>query len=199
MPSCEGLQSVIRRSSGSEAITIPKFRDIEPLTAKHDKLRAAFSCGSEPLDRYLKQQAGQDAKKRAAVPYVLVSDDDRILGYYTLSSDNIRADDLPPNLIKQLKLPRYPVMGATLVGRLARDLSFRGKGIGELLLMDALKVSLTMSRKIASVAVIVDAKDENAHRFYSYFGFLAFVDTAKRLFLPMQTVERLFETPSAQP
>jgi hypothetical protein len=59
-------------------------------------------------------------------------------------------------------------------------------------LIDALKVSLAMSRKIASVAVIVDAKDENAHRFYMEFGFLAFADTAKRLFLPMQTVEKLF-------
>jgi predicted GNAT family N-acyltransferase len=123
---------------------------------------------------------------------VLVSDDDRIAGYYTLSADNIRADDLPPELVKPLKLPRYPVMGATLVGRLARDLTFRGQGVGELLLIDALKVSLAMSRKIASVAVIVDAKDENAHRFYMGFGFLAFADTAKRLFLPMQTVEKLF-------
>jgi GNAT superfamily N-acetyltransferase len=155
-------------------------------------LRAAFSCGAEPLDRYLKQQASQDAKKRAAVPYVLVSEDDRIAGYYTLSADNIRADDLPPDLVKQLKLPRYPVMGATLVGRLARDLSFRGQGIGELLLADALKVSLVMSRKIASLAVIVDAKDENAHLFYTDFGFIAFPDTVKRLFMPMQTIGKLF-------
>jgi predicted GNAT family N-acyltransferase len=82
-------------------------------------------------------------------------------------------------------------MGATLVGRLARDLSFRGQGIGELLLIDALKVSLIMSRKIGSVAVLVDAKDENAHRFYTGFGFIAFPDTVKRLFMPMQTVEQL--------
>jgi hypothetical protein len=72
----------------------------------------------ESLDRYLKQQASQYAKKRAAVPYVLVSEDGRIAGYYTLSSDNIRADDLPPELVKKLKLPRYPVIGATLIGRL---------------------------------------------------------------------------------
>jgi GNAT superfamily N-acetyltransferase len=183
----------MRRRSEGEAIPTPKFRDIEPLGAKHDQLRAAFSCGSEPLDRYLKQQASQDARKRAAVPYVLVSNDDRLAGYYTLSSDNLRADDLPPELVKQLKLPRYPVMGATLVGRLARDLSFRGHGVGELLLIDALKVSLAMSRKIASVAVIVDAKNENAHRFYTEFGFIAFPETVKRLFMPMQTIEKLLE------
>jgi predicted GNAT family N-acyltransferase len=170
----------------------PQFRDIEPLGKKHDKLRAAFSCGIEPLDRYLKQQASQDAKNRAAVPYVLVSEDDRIAGYYTLSSDNIRSDDLPPELVKELKLPRYPTIGATLIGRLARDLSFRGQGIGELLLIDALKVALAMSRKIASAAVVVDAKDANAHRFYTEFGFRAFPETRNRLFLPMKTIEKLF-------
>ena len=94
----------------------------------------------EALDRYLKEQASQDAKKRAAAPYVLVSADGRIAGYYTLSLDNIRADNVPAELVKQLNLPRYLVIGATLIGRLARDLSFRGQGIGELLLVDVLKI-----------------------------------------------------------
>jgi len=140
----------------------------------------------------LKQQASQDVKRRAAVSYVLVSKDNRIAGYYTLSSDNIRADDLPEGLVKQLNLPRYPVMGATLIGRLARDLYFKGQGVGELLLSDALKVSFTMSRNIASVGVIVDAKDEKAHRFYTDFGFTAFPESAKRLYMLMGTIEQLY-------
>jgi len=126
---------------------------------------------------------------------VLVSHDNQIAGYYTLSSDNIRVDDLPPELVKQIKLPRYPVMGATLIGRLARDLAFRGKGLGEILLIDALKVALATSEKIASVAVLVDSKDDNATRFYSGFGFMPFPESVRRLFLPMQTVERLFSAP----
>lgn len=153
----------------------------------------------EPLDRYLKQQASQDAKRRVAVPYVLVSADNRIAGYYTLSATNISLKDLPDALVKQLKLPRYPAIGATLIGRLARDLSFSGLGIGELLLVDALKISLTMSKKIASVAVVVDAKDEHAARFYSSFGFIAFPETTNRLFLKMETIEQLFTEPSANP
>ncbi|HEX4810854.1 MAG TPA: GNAT family N-acetyltransferase [Bryobacteraceae bacterium] len=184
---------------GVKRISAPQFRNIEPLSAKHDKLRAAFSCGVEPLDRYLKQQARQDARRRVAAPYVLVSEDDRIAGYYTLSSDNFRADDLPPELVKQLKLPRYPVIGATLIGRLARDLSFRGWGVGELLLIDAVKIALAMSRKIASAAVVVDAKDDRAHRFYSEFGFIAFPETVNRLFLPMRTIEELFPEPAESP
>jgi predicted GNAT family N-acyltransferase len=169
-----------------------QFHKIEPLGAKHDKLRAAFSCGVEPLDRYLKQQASQDAKRRAAVAYVLISEDNRIAGYYTLSSDSMRADDLPEGLVKRLNLPRYPVMGATLIGRLARDLSFKGHGVGELLLTDALKVSLAMSRRIASVGVIVDAKDERAHHFYTEFGFTAFPESSKRLFMLMGTIAKLY-------
>jgi predicted GNAT family N-acyltransferase len=169
-----------------------QFRNIEPLGVQHDTLRAAFSCGVEPLDRYLKQQAGQDAGKRVAVPYVLVSSDNRIAGYYTLSATNIRVDDLPPQLIKPLKLPRYPAFGATLIGRLARDLAFKGQGMGELLLTDALKVALTMSRKIASVGVVVDAKDDHAGRFYAEFGFVPFTETKSRLLLRMEAVEGLF-------
>lgn len=172
------------------------FGGIEPLGVEHKKLRTAFSCGAEPLDRYLKEQASQDAKKRAAAPYVLLSADNRIAGYYTLSSDNIRLDDIPPDLVKQLNLPRYPFIGATLIGRLARDVAFRGQGVGELLLVDALKRSLEMSKSIASAAVVVDAKDEKAHRFYSEFGFIAFPETVNRLFLPMQTIEKLYSAPS---
>ncbi len=181
---------------GSRGISESQFREIEPLGEKHKHLRAAFSCGSAPLnsglDRYLKEQASQDLKKRAAVPYVLVSEDDRIAGYYTLSSDNFRLDDLPPELVKQLKLPRYPVLGATLIGRLARDLWFQGQGIGGLLLADAIKRALGASRNIAAVAVVVDAKDDHAYRFYSGFGFIPFPETRNRLFIRMETIEQLF-------
>ena len=97
-----------------------------------------------------------------------------------------------PELVKQLKLPRYPAIGATLIGRLARDLSFRGQGVGELLLIDALTVALAMSRKIASAAVVVDARHDNARRFYTEFGFTAFPETRNRLFIPMKTIEKLF-------
>ena len=104
----------------------------------------------------------------------------------------ISADDLPPELVKQLKLPRYPVLGATLIGRIARDLSFKGQGIGEVLLADALKRALAANRNIAAVAVVVDAKDDNAHRFYTDFGFLPFPETRNRLFIRMETIEQLY-------
>jgi ribosomal protein S18 acetylase RimI-like enzyme len=166
----------------------PAFR-IEPLG---DHNRAAFSCGVEALDRYLRERAGQDACKHAAAPFVLLTPENRIVGYYTLSSTVILANNLPEEDIKKLKWPRYPQLPATLIGRLARDVAFRGLRIGDLLLLDALRRAFDNIGTVASLAVLVDVKDENARRFYSRYGFLSFPDAQDRMFLPMKTIERLF-------
>ena len=123
---------------------------------------------------------------------MLTSEDDGLVGFYTLTQDNIASEDLPTELIKRLNLPRYERIGASLLGRLARDLAYKGKGVGELLLVDALKRSLAMSRQIASAAVVVDAKDEKAHKFYQDFGFIPFPESQKLLFLPMITIEQIY-------
>jgi hypothetical protein len=166
----------------------PAFR-IEPLS-DHD--RAAFRCGVEALGRYLREQASQDARKHAAAPFVLLTPENRIAGYYTLSSAVILADDLPEQDIKKLKWPRYPQLPATLIARLAHDLAFHGQRIGDLLLLDALRRSSHSARTVASLAVIVDVKDEYARRFYSKYGFFSLPDTQNRMHIPMKTVERLF-------
>ncbi len=166
----------------------PVFR-IEPL-GDHD--RADFTCGVEPLDRYLREQAGQDARKHAAAPFVLLTPENRIAGYYTLSSTVILADNLPEEDLKKLKWPRYPQLPATLIGRLARDTRFRGQRMGDLLLLDALRRAFDNIGTVASLAVMVDVKDDNARRFYSKYGFLSFPDAQNRMYIPMKTVERLF-------
>jgi predicted GNAT family N-acyltransferase len=165
----------------------PAYR-IEPLRREHN--RAAFSCGVAALDRYLREQATQDARNYAAAPFVLVTPENRIAGYYTLSSAIIVAEHLSPDIAKQHKWPRYPELPATLIGRLASDRAFRGKRIGELLLMDALK--RVCQSDIASLAVLVDAKDDAARQFYLKYGFLSFPDRQNRLFLPRKTFEKLF-------
>jgi predicted GNAT family N-acyltransferase len=123
--------------------------------------------------------------------------DDRIAGYFTLSSASIPASHLPAETARKLKLPRYPYLPATLLGRLAVDLSFRGLRLGELLLMDALRRALATSSEVASQFVIVDAKDGSTSEFYLRYGFLAFPETSRRLFLPMSTIEALFSPPPA--
>jgi predicted GNAT family N-acyltransferase len=165
----------------------PEFQ-VQPLGPHHD--RASFSCGVEPLDNYLKRQARQDIKKRVAVVFVLSPDDKKIAGYYTLSQYSVDLGTVPQAIARTL--PKYPIVPATLIGRLAVSTVFRGQGLGEILLMDALQRSLTLSRQVASVAVIVDAKDGQAMRFYRKYGFLEVPNAVGRLFLPMTTIEQLF-------
>ena len=152
--------------------------------------RTAFHCGAEPLDRYLKQQARQDADKRVAAPFVAVNPPDtRVLGYYTLSASVLTLADLPDELVR--KLQRYPRLPVTLLGRLAVDQSTKGQGLGEHLLMDALHRSLAHADQIAAMAVVVDAKDESAASFYRHFGFLTLQAQPSRLFVPMRLVAQL--------
>lgn len=162
---------------------------IEPLGTHHD--RAAFSCGVSALERYLRTQARQDMTRRVAAVFVLVGDSPGVIaGYYTLAATGVLLGELPADVAR--RLPRYPLVPATLLGRLAVDDRYRGCGYGEFLLMDAMQRSWHHSADIASVALIVDAKDGAAGRFYERYGFVAFPTMRGRLFLPMATIERMF-------
>ncbi|OGQ51648.1 MAG: GNAT family N-acetyltransferase [Deltaproteobacteria bacterium RIFCSPLOWO2_02_56_12] len=163
---------------------------VEPLGKKHD--RAAFSCGNEILDHYLKELAGQDARRRVAAPFIVVAKTapQTILGYYTLSSFGIDLAELPADVVR--KLPTYPVVPAALLGRLAVDRRQQGQGLGEFLLIDALRRAFVQSSQIAAFAVVVDAIDEKAIGFYKHFDFLPLPDRPNRLFLPMKTIADLF-------
>src|SRR5574341_1039801 len=133
---------------------------------REDHNRSAFSCGNTSLDRYLKEQAGQDLRRACATPFVLVAEpgETSILGYYTVSSYGIDLGDLPVDVTK--KLPRYPLIPATLIGRLAVDQRYQGQRVGEFLLMDALHRVLVQSAEVAAAAVVVDAIDATAAKFY---------------------------------
>lgn len=161
---------------------------VEPLAKHHD--RSHFGCGSVVLDRYLKQQARQDADKHVAAPFVLVrADHPKVLGYYTLSASVIGLADIAPEQAK--KLPRYPQLPVTLIGRLAVDQTCKGQGHGEWLLMDALQRSLNHADQIAAMAVVVDAKDAAAEAFYRHFDFQPLQATPRRLYLSMKTIAAL--------
>jgi GNAT superfamily N-acetyltransferase len=161
---------------------------VEPLAKTHD--RAAFSCGIAALDNYLKRQASQDVAKRVAVCFVLTPDGMTVAGFYTLSQYSVDLATLPEAI--SAKLPKYPEVPATLLGRLAISEAFRGQKLGEFLLLDSLYRSWQQSQQVASAAVIVDAKDEAARRFYEHFEFLSLPATPNRLFLPMQVIQKLF-------
>jgi len=115
---------------------------------------------------------------------VLLTDPGHIAGFYTLSATTIELEKLPPEFAK--KLPRYPHLPATLLGRLARAFEFKGKGIGDLLMVDALKRAYESSSVIGSVAVVVYPKDEKAAKFYGTFGFQTL--DGQKMFLPMKAI-----------
>jgi GNAT superfamily N-acetyltransferase len=161
---------------------------MERLGEKHN--RAAFSCGVEALDRYLWKQASQDVAKKVAAAFVITPDGEAIAGFYTLSAHVVKLGDLPLNVAR--KLPRYPNVPATLLGRLAVSRDFRGHGIGELLLLDALKRALLNTREIASAVVVVDAKDDRAREFYLRHDFIPLPSQPNRLFYLIKTIEKLF-------
>jgi predicted GNAT family N-acyltransferase len=140
------------------------IKAIEPL-GKHD--RAAFSCGVAALDDWFRLRAGQDEKRNVARVFVAIDDQCGIVGFYSLSSFTLAIGDLPPEHAK--RLPRYDVIPAALIGRLARDERVRGEGVGDLLLADAVRRVIGASRSLAVFAVVVEATDEKATAFYRDF------------------------------
>jgi ribosomal protein S18 acetylase RimI-like enzyme len=169
-------------------VTAPDSYRIEPLGTDHD--RPSFSCGVESLDRYFHNQVGQDVRRSLASCFVAVHLlDTAICGYYTLSATSVSLGDLPPALAK--KLPHYPRIPATLLGRLAVDYRFRGRQIGRLLLYDA--IAQTRHANIATAMLVVDAKDDTAAAFYRRYDFLPFGPGRRQLYLPIQDIRKLVD------
>jgi GNAT superfamily N-acetyltransferase len=156
------------------------IKAIEPL-GKHD--RAAFSCGVAALDDWFHIRAGQDEKRNVARVFVAVDDQRGIVGFYSLSSFTLAISDLPREYAK--RLPRYDLIPAALIGRLARDARVRGEGVGDLLLADAVRRAIGASRSLAVFAIVVEARNEEAAAFYRDFGFAPFPSRPLRLFMPM--------------
>jgi predicted GNAT family N-acyltransferase len=155
---------------------------------KHD--RSGFCCGQDSLDTYIRKQASQDLKKRVSTVFVLIdAPETSVLAYYTLSAYTVNVAALDEASAK--RLPRYPALPATLLGRLAIDNSQKGKRFGELLLIDSLKKSLDASIQVASLAVIAEALDESALSFYLKYGFQPFKQEPMKLYLPMKSIETL--------
>lgn len=161
-------------------MTGQSFR-LVPLDTAYD--RTEFNSGSEPLDRYLKEQVTQDVRRRIVACYVALDDGQRIAGYYTLASASLLLADLPATTAK--KLPRYPTVPAVRMGRLAVDQAFKGRGLGGALLADAL--ARAARSEIAAYALMVDAKDKAAEAFYRHHGFIVLPDSTLTLFLPLAT------------
>jgi predicted GNAT family N-acyltransferase len=161
--------------------------NIEPL-GDHD--RTAFSCGNASLDHYIREQASQDVRRGLASIFVVTAKDAprTLLAYYTLSSRELKLDQLPPEISK--KAGKYGYVGVTLLGRMAVAEKCKGSGLGTLTLMNALDKSLAASKNVASWAVFVDAIDDAAANFYLKYGFIELPEDKHKLLLPMKTIAK---------
>jgi ribosomal protein S18 acetylase RimI-like enzyme len=153
----------------------------EALRRDHD--RSAFTSGAAILDRYLRELALQDVKRRIAGCFVAIADSNEIAGFYTLAATSAPVEAPPADAKK--RLPPYPVIPAILMGRLAVAIQYRGRGLGRALVADA--AIRTESFGIGAFALIVDAKDKAAVEFYEATGFARIPDEPRRLFLPIAT------------
>ncbi len=158
---------------------------IAPLNADHD--RASFHCNIETLDHYIHKQAGQDIKRHISRIFVaaLPGNPKDVMGYYSLSTLSIELSQLPEKLAR--KLPKHPVPAA-LIGRLAVSKNAQGCGIGKMMLVDAVKRTLSVSDQIAIYAIVVDAINDKAKGFYEQFCFSSLSNDGPRLFLPLKSL-----------
>ncbi|MEF3698795.1 GNAT family N-acetyltransferase [Desulfolutivibrio sp.] len=150
--------------------------------------RKGFSCGEEALDRYFREGVAQDVKRRVASCFVALGGTD-VAGFYTLACAGLPVSDLPEAITR--RLPRYPTLPAVRIGRLAVAQTFQGRGVGSVLLVDAMHRALRMD--VAGFTLVVDAKNEHAASFYEHHGFMRLVSRPGTLFLPLATVQKALD------
>lgn len=150
----------------------------EALAKRHD--RSAFRSGEAVLDDWFHKRTGQDHRRDVA-RVIVALDDERIAGFYSLGAFSLGPASLPEQLAT--KLPRYDAVPAALIGRLARDERYRGEGIGELLLADAINRALSAAKNLAIYAIVVDAKNARVAEIYQAYGFRPFPLDPERLFV----------------
>ena len=156
-----------------------------PLAGNHD--RQAFDCGRQELNDWLRQVARQHQDKGLSKTFVATREEQpaRICGYYALTLAELENRHLPEAWRK--KLPRR-IPGVRL-GRLAVDTHYQGKGLGELLLVDALTRAQRIHTQAGGIGLFVDAIDERAADYYRRFGFAASPDNPLLLFLPARVAQ----------
>jgi predicted N-acetyltransferase YhbS len=153
-----------------------------PVPLSNSHLIADFDCGVESLNDWLRKRAWKNQASNVSRTYV-VCKEKNIIGYYCLSSAAIDREDMPKSQQRNMPDP----IPAVLIGRLAVDLKYKGRGIGAGLLQDALVRIVTASQTVGIAYILVRALDVEAKRFYEKYGFVAIPEETLTLFLPVAT------------
>ena len=166
---------------------------IEPLDPQRHN-RAAFSCGTIRLDNFLKRtarkhQAGDFTRVWVATDVGNVE----ILGYYALNAHALEGNDLPTDLTK--KAPRFGSIPGVYLSMIAVDGRHQGRGLGRILLADALTRAAAVSDQIGLKAVVLDMIDdggpeivERRRTFHAAMGFRSVPSRPARMFISIETV-----------
>jgi GNAT superfamily N-acetyltransferase len=158
--------------------------EIQSLNSTHN--RKQFDCGVQPLNNWFINMAGQQHSKELAKVFVAVdiSAPNNPLGYYALIATQVDGSEIPGK-----KLPNF--VPAILLGRFAVDQHLQGKGLGKILLMNALERVAMISQNVGVMVVVVHAKDQKAMSFYSRYGFRSCPSDPLQMFLPVDTIKNL--------
>jgi GNAT superfamily N-acetyltransferase len=182
---CPQRRDATRREGVAETSS-PRW-DVHQLERAHD--RAAFDCGKPPLNEWIRRLAGQYDRRDLARTYVAIEKGQNcVRGYYSLSAHQVVYESLSEAEAKRLPEIDMPVI---LLGRLAVDKTVQGRGLGEELLVDALRRAEQVARQIGVRAVEVHAIDDEARAFYLRYGFIPLQDDQRHLYLPMTIIRRL--------
>ena len=165
------------------------MRIVELLDKHHN--RNSFDCGNEALNNFLKRTARQHIQKGISRTFVLVDTDqpEIILSFFSLTLCEVRVEKLPPKFAK-----KYPskVPGVKLA-RLAVSKLYQRQGIGEIMMIEAMKRALIVAENAGGIGLFVDAKDETAKTYYLRYGFVSLEDVFLEMFLPLSTIVQMFE------
>ena len=165
---------------------IPGAPTVERLDPRHDV--EGFDCGTPALNTFLRRHALQSQAAHAARTYVACLDA-RVIGFHSLAVGQVAHEEAPDRMGKGLARHPIPVM---ILARLAVDRSWSGRGLGGALLKDALRRTAAAADIAGIRAVVVHAKDEEARRFYTHFGFAPFERRPFHLFLLTKQFARFF-------
>jgi GNAT superfamily N-acetyltransferase len=165
----------------------------QPLSSFHD--RKSFDCGVPALNEFLQKTARQHREKGLSNTYVMLDEEnpEKIVGYFTLAFFELSIKGLPEQYSR--KLPKSSNLPAAKLARLAVEKSCQGRGYGALILVEAIKRVLSAASESGAITgFFVDAKDEQAKRFYLRYDFIPLQDAPLKLFLPLKTLLSSFNS-----
>ena len=153
--------------------------------------RRQFRCGEEAVESWLATKALQHQEKHLSATKVLLDGEGAIVGYYTLATGQVDFGDLPPDVAKELPRRRLPV---AVLAWLGVDSSHQGKGLGGMLLAQALRDCWEAGKTFAFIAVVLDCLNDAAKGFYTRWDFRELPGHPYRLFVTVRQLDAMIES-----